>query len=113
MAEPRLPAGFQLEAGESVIRTGKDWGISLNPLILTSQRLICPVDPSTRAYVSIRLSDIRDVRLRKPMFGFNTVIVDYGEEQQASFPAHINAARIRQEIREAVKAQHPRISREP
>jgi hypothetical protein len=47
------------------------------------------------------------------MFGFNTVIIDYGEEQQASFPAHINAARIRQEIRETIKAQHPRISREP
>jgi hypothetical protein len=102
----KLPAGLQLEEGETVLHTGKDWGV-LIPLALTSRRLICPSDPSGREVVAIPLTEIRDVRLRKPVYGFSTVIVDYGEERRASFPAHINAERIREEIREVLK-RNPR-----
>jgi hypothetical protein len=102
VAEPKLPAGFWLEPGERVLRSGKDWSLSL-PVFLTTRRLICPVDPSARQHVGIPLSEIRDVRLRKPIYGFTTVIVDYGEELRASFPAHINAARIREDIRRELR----------
>ena len=104
MAELKLPSGLQLEPGETIVHTGKDWSVSI-PLVLTTRRLICPSDHSARNVVAIPLSEIRDVRLRKPLLGFISVIVDYGEEQRASFPAHINAARIREDIREVLKRQ--------
>ena len=111
MADVTLPTGFQLEGDEVVVHTGKDWNVSINPLVLTSRRLITRVDPSGGPVVAIPLSEVRDVRLRKPLLGFTTVIVEWGEQQRASFPAHINAARIRADINVAVKAaQRPKLS---
>jgi hypothetical protein len=111
MADVTLPAGFQLEDDEVVVHTGKDWSVAVNPLVLTSRRLITRIDPSGGPVVAIRLSEVRDVRLRKPLLGFTTVIVEWGEQQRASFPAHINAQRIKADIQAAVKAaQRPKLS---
>lgn len=85
-----LPAGVQLEEGERVTRTGRDWGASI-PVVLTDRHLICPIDPSGGGIVSIALNDIEAVRLRKPPFGFASVLVEYAHGRRASFPVHANA----------------------
>lgn len=111
MPDVTLPTGFQLQDDEIVVHTGKDWSVSISPLVLTSRRLITRIDPSGGPVVAIPLSEVRDVRLRRPFLGFTTVIVEWGDQQRASFPAHINAARIRADINAAVKAaQRPKLS---
>jgi hypothetical protein len=105
MAEaPSLPPGIRLEDGESIVRTAKDWGTSVRPLVLTTLRLICPVDPSGGGTAVIRLRDVHEVRLRKSLLGFSTVIIEYGDHARAAFPAHINAKAIRADIAAAVEA---------
>ena len=99
-----LPPGFQLEDGESIVRTAKDWGLSIRPVVLTTRRLICPVDPAGGGTAVIRLTDVNEVRLRKSLLGFSTVIVEYGDHARAAFPVHINARAIRGDIDVAVKA---------
>lgn len=99
-----LPTGLQLEDGESIVRTAKDWGLSIRPVVLTTQRLICPVDPSGGGTAVIRLTDVNNVRLRKSLLGFSTVIIEYGDHARAAFPVHINASAIRDDIDSAVKA---------
>jgi len=48
-----------------VVRTAKDWGVSGTSLVLTTRRLICPADLTLRTQLSIPLTDVRDVELRK------------------------------------------------
>ena len=111
MPDIALPRGFQLQDDEVVVHTGKDWGVSINPLVLTNRRLICPIDPSGGPVVAIPLSKIRDVRIRKPMLGFSRVIVEWGDQQSAAFPAHINAKRIKADIDAAAQAAgRPKLS---
>lgn len=111
MADLDPPGGFELEEGEVILRTGKDWGVSVKPLMLTNRRLISPADSSGAQTVTIALQDIHEVRLRKPFVGFVSVIIDYGDHEHAAFPAHINANRIRAEIAEAVeRARRPKLS---
>lgn len=104
ITDPQLPGGQQLDDDEFVVLTGKDWGVSISPLLLTTRRLICPADPSSRSSVAIPLADIRDVRLRKPMVGFSTVVIESADQARASFPAHINGPRIREDITAMVEA---------
>lgn len=99
-----LPGGLQLDEDEFVVRTAKDWGASVNPLVLTTRRLICPTDLTGRTHVAIPLTDVRDVQLRKHWVGFPTIIVDRVDQPPASFPAHINGARIRADIAAMVEA---------
>lgn len=103
MPDLNLPRGFELEDDEVVLRSAKDWGVSVNPLLLTNRRLICPSEVSGGHPVAILLRDIQDVHLRKPFIGYVTVVIEYGDHQRAAFPAHINANRIRADIAEAVE----------
>ncbi|HVH65973.1 MAG TPA: SHOCT domain-containing protein [Candidatus Acidoferrum sp.] len=103
MPDLNLPRGFELEDDEVVLRSAKDWGVSVNPLLLTNRRLICPSEVSGGNPVAILLRDIQDVHLRKPFIGYVTVVTEYGDHQRAAFPAHINANRIRADIAEAVE----------
>ncbi|TMD21585.1 MAG: SHOCT domain-containing protein [Chloroflexi bacterium] len=105
-----LPGGLQLDDDEFVVRTAKDWGVSVKPLFLTTRRLICTSDLSGRAVAAIRLSDIQDVQLRKHWIGFATIVVNVADQPQASFPAHINGARIRADIQAMVDAARPSAS---
>lgn len=117
ITDVRLPGGLELDEDEFVVRTGKDWGASINPLVLTTRRLICPNDPSGRAVAAIRLTEIAGVRLRKHLVGFSSIVIDRRDETPASFPAHINGARIRAEIAAMVEAapglSRPRLSLVP
>jgi len=109
-----LPGGLQLDEDEFVVRTAKDWGVSVKPLVLTTRRLICPSDLSGRAVAAIGLADVQDVQLRKHWIGFATIVVNVADQPQASFPAHINGARIRADIQAMVDATQrsavPRLS---
>ena len=113
LADVPLPGGLQLGEDEFVVRTAKDWGVSIS-LVLTTHRLICPSDLTGRTQVSIPLSDVRDVQLRKHWVGFATIVVNRIDEPPASFPAHINGARMRADISAmtdaAKRATFPKLS---
>lgn len=93
-----LPGGGRLEEDEFVIRTAKDWHVSVKPLLLTSRRLVCPRDPSGREVATVLLAEVREVRLRKNWIGFATLIIEAGGDQKAFFPAHSNGALMRADI---------------
>src|SRR3989454_12129733 len=98
-----LPGGLELGEDEFAVRTAKDWGVSIS-LVLTTRRLICPSDLTGRTQVSIPLTDVRDVQLRKHCVGLATIVVNRIDEPPASFPAHINGARMRADISAMVDA---------
>jgi hypothetical protein len=98
IADLPLPGGLQLDEDEFVVRTAKDWGSSISSLVLTTRRLICPTDLTGRSQVAIPLTEVRDVQLRKHWVGFPTIWIERVEQPPASFPAHINGARIRADI---------------
>jgi hypothetical protein len=104
IADVPLPGGLQLGEDEFVVRTAKDWGVSVNPLVLTTRRLICPTDLSGRGLAAISLRDVQDVQLRKHWVGFSTIVVNIVDQPPASFPAHINGTRIRADISAMVDA---------
>jgi hypothetical protein len=97
-ADVELPDGARLDDDEFVVRTSKQWGLSIKPLILTTKRLFCPSDLTGRSSVALRLSDIRSVTLRKHWVGFSTIVVENVDRRQASFAAHINGPLVRADI---------------
>src|SRR5205814_10566869 len=58
IADVPLPGGLELGEDEFVVRTAKDWGVSIS-LVLTTRRLICPTDLTGRTEVSILLTASR------------------------------------------------------
>ena len=104
-----MPRGIELEEGESILRTAQDWGVTTAPLVLTNRRLISPADTVGHDVAVIPLDDIREVRLRKPFIGFQTVVIERKTQPPASFAAHINGERIRADIAAAVldRTPHP------
>jgi hypothetical protein len=99
-----LPDGFRLEDGEVVIKTAKDWGLSIKSLILTNRRLFCPADLRGQSTVSLPLTDVLGVTLSKHLVGFSTIVVDARDRPQASFAVHINGPLVRSDITAAVNA---------
>ena len=98
-----LPDGARLQDGEVVIKTAKDWGLSIKSLVLTNRRLFCPADLTLRSTLSLPLTDVLEVTLQKHMIGFATIVVDSRDRPQASFPVHINGALVRSDIAAAVE----------
>ena len=99
-----LPGGFSLQKGEAVVRTGSDWGLDKNALTLTTQRLICPADPSGKSQASVPLVDVADVVFQKQFVGFATVTVWTVSGRKFLVPAHINGRLIRDDILSMVRA---------
>jgi hypothetical protein len=97
-----LPDGSSLEDGEVVVKTAKDWGLTIKSLVLTNRRLFCPADLTGRSTVSLPLTDVLGVTLSKHLVGFSTVVVETRDRPQASFAAHINGKLIRSDIAAAV-----------
>jgi hypothetical protein len=98
MSDLELPGGDRLDDDEFVVRTAKDWGLSIKPLILTTKRLFCPIDLTGRSSVALRLSDIRSVTLRKHWIGFSTIVMETIDQRPVSFATHINGAVVRSDI---------------
>ena len=106
--ELELPDGSRLEAGEVVLKTAKDWGLSIKSLVLTNRRLFCPADLTGRSTVSLPLSEVLTVTLTKHLVGFSTIVVETKNTRQASFAAHINGRLVRSDIAAAVdRARQP------
>ncbi len=101
-----LPNGGQLAEDEFVVRTGKDWEISLKPMMLTTRRLICPHDPSARDAALIPLDQVRTVTIRKHWVGSGSIVVDWAGGR-AFFPVYLNPKRVREEIAAMVAAAQP------
>ena|SRR2546428_12875610 len=104
VADLPLSGGLELSEDEFVVRTAKDWGSSISSLVLTTRRLICPTDLTGRSQVAIPLTEVRDVQLRKHWVGFPTIVIERVDQPTASFPAHINGARIRADISAMVES---------
>ncbi len=98
LEEVSLPGGMLLRDDEFVVRMARDWGLSGQKLTLTTQRLICPIDPSSTTMESVPLVDVREVTLRKHFVAFATVAVHTTAGGKFLFPAHINGQRIRDDI---------------
>ena len=107
MTDVELPGGARLDDDEFVVRTAKDWGLSIKPLILTTRRLFCPSDLTGRSSVALRLSDVRGVTLRKHWGGFSTIVVETVDQRQASFATHINGPLVRSDIAAMVEFARP------
>jgi Short C-terminal domain len=97
-----LPDGSRLEDGEVVVRTAKDWGLSIKSLVLTNRRLFCPSDLTGRTTLSLRLTDVLSVTLKKHWVGFSTIVAETRDRRQASFAAYINGQLVRSDIAAAV-----------
>lgn len=97
-----LPDGARLQDGEVVLKTAKDWGLSIKSLVLTNRRLFCPADLTLRSTLSLPLTDVLAVTLQKHLIGFATIVIDSRDRPQASFPVHINGRLVRSEIAAAV-----------
>jgi hypothetical protein len=106
MTDVELPGGARLDDDEFVVRSSKDWGLSIKPLILTTKRLFCPSDLTGRSSVALRLSDVRSVTLRKHWIGFSTIVLENVDRRQASFASHINGPLVRSDIAAMVDAAH-------
>jgi hypothetical protein len=98
MSDAELPDGARLDEDEFLVRTAKDWKLSIKSLVLTTRRLFCPKDLTGRTTLSLLLTDVVDVTLQKHMIGFATILVGTRDGQQASFPAHINGQLVRSDI---------------
>jgi hypothetical protein len=98
----KLPDGARLDDDEFVVRTAKDWGLSIKSLVLTTRRLFCPSDLTDRTTASLPLADVTGVTLSKHLIGFSTIVVNSRDRPQASFPVHINGQLVRSDIAAAV-----------
>jgi hypothetical protein len=102
MTDAELPHGARLDDDEFLVRTAKDWGLSVKSLVLTTRRLFCPSDLTGRTTLSLPLTDVLRVSLHKHLIGFSTIVVDVRDGRQASFPAHINGQLVSSDIAAAV-----------
>jgi hypothetical protein len=102
MTDAELPDGARLDDDEFLVRTAKDWGLSLKSLVLTTRRLFCPSDLTGRTTLSLPLTDVLSVALHKHLIGFATIVVDIRDGRQASFPAYINGQLVSADIAAAV-----------
>jgi Short C-terminal domain len=93
-----LPGGFTLTEDEFLIGTAKEWGLSAQNLALTTERLICPTDPSDVRQESVPLAVIRDITFRKHLLGFRTLAVETARGDRYLFPAHAGGQRVKDAI---------------
>lgn len=100
----RLPGGYSILEDEFVVRTSKEWGMSSQPVVLTTQRLIFSAG---RGASMIRLADIVAVSRRKSLIGYASVIVDVAGGGRLILPAHINAEQVRRDIAAMVEFARP------
>jgi hypothetical protein len=72
----KLPGGVTLFDDEFLVTVGKDWGWSSQKMSVTTQRVIVSRGRLAKDQESVYLTDIRDVRFRKPLVGFGTLVLE-------------------------------------
>lgn len=90
-----LPGGYSLLEDEFLARSAKDWGMSSQPVMLTTQRLIFSAAQGASV---IRLADITSVTYKKSFIGFASVVVDVAGGGRIILPAHINGEQVTRDI---------------
>jgi hypothetical protein len=90
-----LPGGYSLLEDEFLARSAKDWGMSSQPVMLTTQRLIFSAAQGASV---IRLADITNVTYKKSFVGFASVVVDVAGGGHIILPAHINGEQVTRDI---------------
>ena len=108
-----MPGGGRLDEDEFVVRTAKDWHVSIKPLLLTTRRFVCPRDPSGREVATVLLTDVQEVRIRKHWIGYATLVIEASGDRKAFFPAHSNGALMRADIATMVAFAGGRETRTP
>lgn len=101
-----LPGGYTLFEDEFVARSTKDWRMSSQPVILTTQRLIFS---AAQGATVIRLVDITGVTYKKSFIGFASVVVEVAGGH-IILPAYVNGEQVRRDI--AVMVEFARQSTE-
>jgi hypothetical protein len=90
-----LPGGYTLFEDEFVARSAKDWGMSSQPVILTTQRLIFS---AAQGATVIRLADITAVTYKKSFVGYAKVVIEVAGGDRIGLPAYINGEQARRDI---------------
>jgi hypothetical protein len=93
-----LPGGFTLAENEFLVGTAREWGVSVQNLALTTERLICPSDPSDGRQESVPLQEIRGITFRKQLLGFRTLTVERANGDRYLFPAHAGGQKVKDAI---------------
>lgn len=95
-----LPGEYSLLDDEFVARTSKEWGMSSQPVVLTTKRLIFA---AARGPTVIPLGDIVEVRYRKSLLAFASVVVEVAGGGRVMLPAYINGEQVRRDIASMVE----------
>jgi hypothetical protein len=95
LEETPLPGGYTLFEDEFVARSAKDWGMSSQPVILTTQRLIFS---AAQGATVIRLADITAVTYKKSFVGYAKVVIEVAGGDRIGLPAYINGEQARRDI---------------
>ena len=90
-----LPGGYTLLEDEFLARSAKDWGISSQPVMLTTQRLIFS---AAQGATAIRLRDITSVTYKKSFVGYAKVVIEVAGGDRIGLPAYINGEQARRDI---------------
>ena len=90
-----LPGGYTILDDEFVVRTSKEWGMSSQPVVLTTQRLIFS---AAKGATVIRLQDITAVTYRKSLVGYASVVVEVAAGGRVILPAYVNGQQVRGDI---------------
>jgi hypothetical protein len=96
--EPKLPAGLELFSDEFIVTQGRDWGLSSERLVLTTQRIIKTDGRMTKHAQSCYLRDVRDVLYRKPLIGFGTIAIQTSSGTFEGIPAAKNGELLRNHL---------------
>lgn len=90
-----LPGGYTLRDDEFLARSSKDWGMSSQPVMLTTQRLIFSAAQGASV---IPLVDITSVVYKKSFIGFASVVVGVAGGGHIILPAYVNGEQVRRDI---------------
>jgi hypothetical protein len=90
-----LPGGYTLLEDEFVARSAKDWGMSSQPVMLTTQRLIFS---AAQGATVIRLADVTGVTYKKSFIGYAKVVIEVAGGDRIGLPAYINGEQVRRDI---------------
>jgi hypothetical protein len=80
---------------EFLARSSKDWGMSSQPVMLTTQRLIFKAGQGATV---IPLVDIMSVTYKKSILGFASVVVEVAGGGRIILPAYVNGEQVRKDI---------------
>jgi hypothetical protein len=95
LEETPLPGGYTFFEDEFLVRSAKDWGMSSQPVFLTTRRLIFS---GAQGATVIRLADIISVTYKKSFVGYAKVVIEVAGGGHIDLPAYTNGEEARRDI---------------